>query len=241
VDYGTVVESRESWPIGTFLAGLKASLRNELLAIAPEERVRAGQTLIAQGAFTDQVLVLRARGSRSPACVKVVGCLENGAEVLFGIRVSGDLVGELAAVRDRERSASVIACTEGAVHRLSKERFLSFLHRNPEAWKLLATMLADRLDWANQRRLEFAGHPVDQRLARVIVQLAERHGHPVEGGIDLGVELTQEELGKLVGAARESAVKAVKQMRGAGLIKTGYRRMVVIDPERLKAFGMISD
>ncbi|TDB99314.1 Crp/Fnr family transcriptional regulator [Actinomadura sp. 7K534] len=235
-----MVESgREHWPIGTFLAGLKAPLRGELLRIAPEQRVSAGQTLMAQGASTDQVLVLRARGNRSPACVKVIGCLENGAEVLFGIRVSGDLVGELAAIRDTDRSATVIACTDGAVHRLPKERFLGFLDRNPEAWRLLATMLGDRLDWANQRRLDFAGYPVDQRLARVAVLLADRHGYPVEGGIDLGIELTQEELGKLVGAARESAVKAIKQMRGAGLIRTGYRRIVVADLERLRAYAMV--
>ncbi|MEW2354878.1 Crp/Fnr family transcriptional regulator [Spirillospora sp. NPDC029432] len=198
----------------------------------------AGQTLMTQGASTDQVLVLRARGSRSPACVKVVGSLENGTEALYGIRVSGDLVGELAAIRDTGRSATVIACTDGAVHRLPKERFLGFLDRHPEAWRLLATMLGDRLDWANQRRLDFAGYPVDQRLARVVAQLAERHGHPVGDGIDIGIELTQEELGKLVGAAKESAVKAVKQMRGAGLIRTGYRRIVVTDLDGLKAFAM---
>ncbi|WP_176611505.1 Crp/Fnr family transcriptional regulator [Actinomadura sp. WMMB 499] len=176
-----VDSGREHWPIGTFLAGLKAPLRRELLTIAPEQRVTAGQLLMAQGEPTDQVLVLRARGSRSPACVKVVGCLENGAEALLGIRVSGDLVGELAAIRDTDRSATVIACTDGAVHRLPKERFLGFLDRNPEAWRLLATMLGDRLDWANQRRLEFAGYPVDRRLARVAVLLADRHGYPVEG------------------------------------------------------------
>ncbi|WP_242888159.1 Crp/Fnr family transcriptional regulator [Actinomadura litoris] len=229
---------REGWPIGTYLAGLDAPLRSELLAIAPEQRVRAGQTLIAQGASTDQVLVLRTRGSRSPACVKVVGCLENGAEVLLGIRVSGDLVGEMAVIRDTSRSADVIACTDGAVHRLPKERFLGFLHRHPEAWRLLATMLGDRLDWANQRRLDFAGYPVDQRLARVIVQLAERHGYPVADGVHLGIDLTQEELGKLIGAAKESAIKAVRQMRGAGLIATGYRRTVIVDLEGLKAYAM---
>ena len=196
--------------------------------------------LMTQGASTDQVLVLRARGSRSPACVKVIGCLENGAEALLGIRVSGDLVGELAAIRDMNRSATVIACTDGVVHRLPKERFLGFLHRNPEAWRLLATMLGDRLDWANQRRLDFAGYPVDQRLARVVIQLAERHGYPVEDGVHLGIDLTQEELGKLVGAAKESAIKAVRQMRGAGLIRTGYRRIVVANFEGLRAFATVS-
>ncbi|NEA26900.1 Crp/Fnr family transcriptional regulator [Actinomadura bangladeshensis] len=207
--------------------------------MAPEQRVNAGQTLMAQGASTDQVLVLRAQGSRSPACVKVVGCLENGAEVLYGIRVSGDLVGELAAIRETNRSATVIACTDGAVHRLPKERFLGFLDRHPEAWRVLATMLGDRLDWANQRRLDFAGFPVEQRVARVAVLLAERHGYPIGDGIDLGIELTQEELGKLVGAARESAVKAVRQLRDAGLIRTGYRRIVVADLAGLKACAMI--
>ncbi len=237
MDSGPVKQEGSDWPAGTFLAGLKEGLRAELLALAPKRRVLAEDVLIRQGEQNHDVLVLRAANERSTACVKIVGSLDSGVEALFGVRVSGDLVGEMAAVRNTARSASVVACSAGFVHGLTKDRFLDFLNRHPEAWHLLAAMIGERLDWANQRRLDFAGFTVQVRLARVLVQLAERHGHPVDGGIDLGVRLSQEELGKLVGAGKESATKAVTQLRAAKLVVTGYRRVLLTDLPGLRSFA----
>ena len=35
---------------------------------------------------------------------------------------------------------------------------MDFLGRRPGAWHVLALMITERLDWADLRRLSFAGH-----------------------------------------------------------------------------------
>ena len=63
-------------------------------------------------------------------------------------------------------------------------------------------MITERLDWADRLRLSFAGHDVRVHLARVIVELVDRHGYLVAGGYALGVSLSQAELGRLIGAGQ---------------------------------------
>jgi CRP/FNR family cyclic AMP-dependent transcriptional regulator len=51
-------------------------------------------------------------------------------------------------------------------------------------------MITARLDWADRRRLDFAGYDVRTRLARVITELADRHGYETSQGYELGVQLS---------------------------------------------------
>jgi CRP-like cAMP-binding protein len=158
---------------------------------------------------------------------------------LLGVRVSGDLIGELGVVRAAPRSATVTVCAPTVVHAFRREDFLDVLSRHPDAWLAMTSTIADRLDWANQHRLEFAGHDVLTRVARVLVLLADRHGRPVPHGLDLGVPLSQEELGRLIGAHRDAVVKAISELRGKGVIETGYRSITIIQPENLRRHAQL--
>ena len=53
--------------------------------------------------------------------------------------------------------------------------------------------------------------------------------------------LSQPELGSLIGASKESAAKAVKQLREMGLLETGYRRIIVLDSGRLRSFARLTE
>jgi CRP-like cAMP-binding protein len=103
------------------------------------------------------------------------------------------------------------------------QRFLRYLDRNPGAWRALSTMLVDRLGWSNRRRLDFSGYDVKGRLIRVMLELAERHGKPVDHGVDLGVTISQAELGNLVGAKLDAVNQAMRVLRTEGLISYQYR------------------
>ncbi|HXA58142.1 MAG TPA: helix-turn-helix domain-containing protein, partial [Streptosporangiaceae bacterium] len=122
-------------------------------------------------------------------------------------------------------------------HVISSSEFIAFLGRHAEAWPSITGMIADRLEWANQRRLDFAGYSVPERLARVLVALTERHGYSTEGGHDLGVRLSQEEMGKLIGAGRDAIAKAVGLLKSRGLISTQYRGIVIADLTGLRKFA----
>lgn len=230
----------DNWPTGTLLARLGDSARQDLLAIAPPRRHRPDTTLLHQGEDAAHVYLLRSPRPQASACVKVIARLANGTESLLGIRVSGDVVGELAVIRRSSRMASVVTCTSVITHAIKRPEFLAFLGRHEDAWPALTGMIADRLDWANQRRLDFVGYPVVVRLARILTALTDRHGVAVAGGTELDLSLSQEEFGKLIGARKDAIGKAIAQLKESGLIANHYRGIIVIDPRGLREYGELS-
>ncbi|GAA4198567.1 Crp/Fnr family transcriptional regulator [Microbispora amethystogenes] len=218
--------------------------RRVLLSLGQSRRHDVGTVLIHQGDTSrTEILLLRSAGIRpaSTACVKVSAHLANGSEAMLGIRVSGDVVGEMASLRRLPRSATVTACSPVLVHTILARDFLSFLDSSPPAWSALTRMVAERLDWANRRRLDMTGYDVPTRLARVLVELADRHGRPAPTGRDIGVELSQTELGRLVGAREDAVGKAVQRLKKAGLIQSGYRRYVINDVAGLSRYARGQD
>lgn len=213
--------------------------QKELLALAPSSRREAGEPLIYQGdpKRTEVYLLRSIPGRRPTACVKVTAYLESGGAAMLGIRVSGDVVGELAALRRQPRAAMVTTCSPMLVHVIRAQAFTDFLDRRPAAWNAVARMIADRLDWANRRRTDFAQFSVPVRVANVLVELAARHGiDQADGKRDLGIDLTHEEIANLVGARKDAVFKAVRRFKELGLIDPGHRRKIVIDPDGLTKF-----
>lgn len=228
----------DPWPAGTFVAGLDPQSGRELLALGETRSYRPGDVLIRQGdRRLDHVYLLRAVRRSPAACAKVTAGLGDGSEALLGIRVTGDIVGEMGVVRKTERTATVTMCAPTLVFRIPADGFLAFLDREPHRWSVLTSTIADRLQWANERRLDFSSLDVPRRLARALCMLARRHGVPAKGGVDLGISLSQAELGRLIGASEAAVGKAVKTLKDVGLLLTRYRRVIVTDLARLSAFS----
>lgn len=237
---GSRTASAGTWPSNTLMARLGEEAGRDLLALTPPREHVAGTVLIRQGEPGSDVYLLRSTRPQASACVKVTATLENGDECLLGISVSGDVVGELAALRSAARSATVMTCTSALIHRIPQNLFARFLERHSDAWRELSYMIADRLDWANRRRLDFASYDVPVRLARVMVELFDRHGFQSADGYELGVWLSQVELGKLISAKEDAVRKAMRRLKDDGLVVARYRRVVITDLGGIRAFAELS-
>jgi CRP/FNR family transcriptional regulator, cyclic AMP receptor protein len=227
------------WQRGTLMSRLDSGIADELLRLARGTFHPAGAVLIRQGDAGTHVYLLQPAPHSRTACVKVTAASENGTETLLGIRASGDVVGELGVLGRRPRAATVTTCSTLTAHAIPAATFLAFLERRPQAWQAVSLMIADRLAWANRRRVDYAGHDVMVHIARVIVDLMDLYGCSSPDGGELGVSLSQPELGSLVGAGKDSAAKATKQLRDLGLIDTGYRKIIVLDDARLRSVAQI--
>lgn len=222
------------WPPGTLMARLCERSRQELLSLGVAQKYRAGRVLMREGDEGDSVYLLRSWASDTDACVKITANGRDGV-TLFAIRVSGDLIGELGALEaDSVRSSTATTCTDTIAHCIPGAVFLSFLHKSPDGWQALCRTIVDRLAWADQRRLDFADCPVRVRLARVLLELVETHGCRVNGGWRITVQLSQRELGDLIGASEDAVGLAMGQLREPGVVSSSYRQVVVHDLEALR-------
>jgi CRP/FNR family cyclic AMP-dependent transcriptional regulator len=212
---------------GTFLGSLPTPVAAELVAESTRKRFESGRVLIREG-DTDTHVVLLLNGF-----VKVTTAVE-GYETLLGIRLPGEVVGEIGALTGEPRNATVTACGRVTAGLLSQARFEGFLARRPDASRLIAGAVARQLRWANRRRSDFAAFPAHIRLARLLSEIAEVCGRPrADGTIELAVPLSQPEIAAMIAIAPATVQKAMHDLRDAGLIATGYRRLVLLDPVRL--------
>lgn len=214
---------------GTFLASLLEPERDALLSAGRTRRWQRGELLVRAGDRIDSATVLLG-GS-----VKVHKTAVEGAEVVLALLGPGDLLGEMSAVREGERSANATAleAVEGMVIPIADLR--AFLSAHPHALLALLEMAVARLHLADLRQVEFATAGSLARVATRIVELAERFGVEREGStIEVGVPLTQEELAAWSASSRESTARALHTLRRLGLVETRRRRLIVRDLEKLR-------
>jgi CRP-like cAMP-binding protein len=117
---------------------------------------------------------------------------------------------------------------------VGSREFTAFLHAHPRAMWLLLRILTGRLREAGRERAEFGVYDSLSRVARRLVELAERFGEPTESGIRITLSFTQDELAGWVGASREAVAHALKTLRARGYLRTQRRTVTVLDIEGLR-------
>lgn len=197
--------------------------RRVLSALGRDKKYSSRATLCLEGDPAAHVFILVA------GWVKILSVAENGHESILALRGEGDLVGETAGETAGHRNATLRAI--GPVHALivSYDRFNVFLDTHPEASHVYRRIMAQRWSDADMMLRKRAITSGAQRLAGLLLSLAGRHGSQVHGAIEVMLPLSQEELASLAGTSRATVTRALTNWRKRGFIRTGQRRMTLID------------
>jgi CRP/FNR family transcriptional regulator, cyclic AMP receptor protein len=203
--------------------------RQVLESVGRRHNHPAGTALLREGDPSGSALVLLS------GRVKVVASSAGGSSALLAYRVAGDILGELAAIDGRPRSATVVAVEPVSVLRIPAHELNRVLATHPGIAHAVLKVVSSRLRAANARRAEYGDTTVAQRLANVLLQLAAEHG-VVEANA-ISVTSTQEELARMTAGSRETVVRALREWRTAGIVATGRRRITILQPEVLSRYG----
>jgi CRP-like cAMP-binding protein len=216
---------------GRFLGSLTSKQRNSLLALGSRHQYRPGQVVMREGGPADIVVVIL-RG-----LAKVVAVSEGGKEILLGLRGTGDLVGEMAVLSRRPRSATVIAATDlrGSVIRAAS--FVAHLERTPQLANRVSDIVADKLRAANRRRLEYNAYLAEGRVALVLCEVALAHGHREGTAWRIGPEITQADLASLASTSVRTIEKVLRSLEDDHLVARRRRDLVVTDLAALMSRG----
>jgi len=130
-------------PVGTqdgvpknLLTALPATLKAHLFAGSRAVHLEAGRTLFEAGDPGDGCYRIET------GLMKVSVLSAAGNERILAILGPGALVGELALLDGRPRSASVVALRDSTLAFVGRAAFDAVLARQPELWRLVAAMLA---------------------------------------------------------------------------------------------------
>jgi CRP/FNR family transcriptional regulator, cyclic AMP receptor protein len=187
-----------------------------------------GEVIFSEGDVAERLFVLE----RGWVLIRSAG--PDGREVVLGLRGPGEVLGELSVLDGKPRSATAVAADDAELFATPAAVLEHTLATDHGATHELLILIADRLREADRRRLEFSTLDTLARVAARLMELAERFGEPVAGGIHVELPLVQEDLARWCGASRESTVKALRTLRDLGVIATARRAVTVRDEHRLR-------
>ncbi|GGG55542.1 transcriptional regulator [Kocuria dechangensis] len=213
-------------------APLFASLDDQAFAALTEEltevELSRGSSLFHEGDPGDQLYFIVS------GKIKLGRTAPDGRESLVAIMGPGELFGEMALFDPSPRSTSATAVSETRLAGLKHENLKKVIERSPDVSAQLLQALARRLRRTNESLADLVFSDVPGRVAKALLDLADRFGRPATDGILVAHELTQEELAQLVGASRETVNKALAEFVQRGWIRLEARAVVILDLQRLK-------
>ncbi|NUR08082.1 MAG: Crp/Fnr family transcriptional regulator [Nocardioidaceae bacterium] len=198
-----------------------------LRASMSETRLRRGEVLFHEGDEGDKLYIV------TEGKVKLGRTSTDGRENLLAIQGPGQMFGELSLFDPGPRSATVTAVTDATFSSLSHEDLLKWLDGRPAVARGLLAQLAGRLRRANDVVADLVFSDVPGRVAKALLDLADRFGRTADDGVHVHHDLTQEELAQLVGASRETVNKALADFVSRGWLRLEPRSVVIMDIERL--------
>jgi CRP/FNR family transcriptional regulator, cyclic AMP receptor protein len=166
--------------------------------------------------------------------IKLTRAAADGRENLLSVLGPGEMFGELSLFDPRPRTASAVAATDSRLGALAHDDLRSWLTGRPDVALHLLQALAQRLRRANDVMADLVFTDVPGRVAKALLDLADRFGEPRDDGLQVNHDLTQEELAQLVGASRETVNKALADFAARGWLQLSAKSVLLIDPERLR-------
>jgi CRP/FNR family transcriptional regulator, cyclic AMP receptor protein len=216
-------------PLGRFLSALDGPTRHVLRELGVTQAYQPGEFVTLEGNRSSHVvIVLTGR-------VVVRKCASNGREVVLALRRPGDLIGDIAAVTGSERSATVEALTAVTAFRVAGPAFVEFVHQRPPVVLALLDLLATKLRESDQWRLERDAYDARTRVVRHVCWMAEQFGTPEGDWVRLSNSLTQAELASWVGTSRETASKAIADLRTRNLVRNQGAGEILVRLDLLRA------
>ncbi len=152
--------------------------------------------------------------------------LEGNELILINMHVN-DCFGEMGLISEQKRVNYAIACTDVTLNILSRSDFDAICLKHPAILVSLNKLLCNRLQIVFEMIEDSYLLPLYQRLAKVLIKLALSRGETNSKGEMIVKSVSQETLGHMVGATRQSIGRELKKMEEEGMISLKYTQLII--------------
>ena len=209
-------------------AGLEDEAATALSSAMGKLHLNKGDVLFHEGDLEDRLYIVVS------GKIKLGRSGSAGRENLLAVLGPGQMFGELSVFDPGPRSTTATAVTACELRTLEHDELIPWLTGRPEVAQGLLGQLAARLRRANDVVADLVFSDVPGRVAKQLLELAQRFGDKRDDGMHVHHDLTQEELAQLVGASRETVNKALADFVTRGWIQLSARSVVLLDTDRLR-------
>jgi CRP-like cAMP-binding protein len=145
--------------------------------------------------------------------VKLLKHSDTGKDIILQIYSPGDMFGEVSLFDRKPYAASAQAMEPSILLKLPRKDFFLFFGRHP----FVAT--EDR---------------VEQRIAQILLKLADKVGISEKGGIMINLPLTRQDLADMAGTTVETAIRVMSRFTKSKIIRPADGKIFLLHPQALQ-------
>jgi len=199
----------------------------ELASIAVEKTYRKNQVIFDQGDPGSSLIILKS------GLVKISLVDSNDHEFIIKTLGENDFFGEMSLLDGGRRSASATAVEDTRVLIVYRDDFVHLLKKNPSVALHLLTALTHRLRLTTDNISNLTFFDAYGKVARCLLDLAEKDGRKEAEGIVLDVKLSRQELANMAGLTRETFARILKEFQVRGCLLTRGKQIVILNKKIL--------
>ncbi|MEM7141060.1 MAG: Crp/Fnr family transcriptional regulator [Actinomycetota bacterium] len=198
------------------LAPLSCEDLEELAGHLVETRYAGGTTIYERNALPERVHILR---SGMVELTRELG----GRSAVVQLLQPGSVFGDVPLFLRTGEPTEATAVDDCVVLSIDSVTLFGLLGRRPMLARRWLVSVADRMASMQDRVSDLLAGGLDRQVGSWLLR---------EAGGD-GVAVSQLTLARLLGARRTSVNQALRRLEAAGYIRTGYRRIAVVDADGL--------
>jgi CRP/FNR family transcriptional regulator, cyclic AMP receptor protein len=202
--------------------------REAIMGAATSREFGDGAALCVEGEPSTEVFIVLS------GLTKIITVTNEGREILQATFGEGDVVGEIAGQVTGYRTATVRAAGRVRALTLEAERFGDILDTYSSAGRAYRRAMAEQQRASHELQRNQLLFSAAQRLARLLLDLAEQNGDSSDNEHGSVLPLAQEELASLIGSSRSTVTRALSNWRSRRIVVTNQRNITIIDQAGLR-------
>lgn len=151
-----------------------------------------------------------------------------GKKLVIATLGAGALFGEMALLGQQMHSAFAEAMEDCSIMVMSRADLERLMLNDATIGRRILALTRKRLSDAEARLEDMAFKGIPARLASLLLRLAADQGSASISG------LTHQDLAETIGTYRETATQVLNDLKTAGLIEIGRKRITILDMDRLR-------
>lgn len=216
--------------------GMSEAEMKQLDGITYMKRYDKKSLIYLPGDVSDQVYLLK------EGRVKISKISEDGREITLVILEPGEIFGESSIVSDDQTRSSVAEALENAyICIISRRDFEEFINNKPELALSITKLMGFRRRQIETMLEDLVFRGVHERIALLLLRLADRHGKAVGENKLIDISLTHYDYANLIGSTRETTTACLNDFKREGLIEFQKRKVVILNERGLKERAKYED
>jgi CRP/FNR family transcriptional regulator, cyclic AMP receptor protein len=216
-----------------WFAGMPEAVRNAIMSRARGRTLARDECLFVRGDACDGIYVV------IEGIIRLSGVTSEGRETILDFYGPGIWIGEVAQLGGGSRMYDAVAAEPGLVLQLSGPDLEELLACHPAFSRALLRLVAQRLRFVLTAVESYSAQSLEQRLANRLIWLAHAHGAPTSHGVAIGLDLSHETLGRLIGTTRQRVNQIVNKWQREGIVKHHYGRILLRNHAKLEMLARL--